>query len=418
MEKRHSLLLVTWALLLGFFVWTIRGVLSPVVLFLALLYLMSPWFGTGLYRRLVVTLGVFTLLWLIAVAGSILAPFALALVLAYIADPVVDRLERRGMGRTWGALFVLLLSALVIALGIVLLIPIVGDQGARFLEDLPRMLNEFQVWYRAQVARLAGSNLPLIRDVMWERALEIDSEDVNAWLAQSARNLQPSWQAAMGVGRGVQAALTILGFLILTPVLTFYILRDFPRLQQWGREALPQDRRESTLSFLREFDHLLGEYLRGQLLVALFVGVTTGIAFWAVGFPNSVLLGVIAGVFNIVPYLGMIVSLVPALAIAVVTPPLWLSLVKVGIIFFAVQSLDSYVLSPRIVGERVGLHPVWVMLAIIGFGSFFGVVGLLIAIPLAVLIKLIVKRGVGAYRESVYYQDAQDDDGDPAGDPA
>ena len=361
---------------------------------------------------MIVTLGVLALLWLLDVAGSVLAPFALALVLAYVADPVVDRLERRGVSRTWGALFVLLLAALGIALGIVLLVPIVAEQGAQFLEDLPRMLAEFQTWYRARVTRLAQSNLPVVGDIMWERALEIDSEDVNAWIAQRAESLRPSWGAAMGVGRGVQAALTILGFLILTPVLTFYILRDFPRLQAWGREALPHDRRESTLAFLHEYDVLLGEYLRGQLLVALFVGITTGIAFWAVGFPNSVLLGVVAGVFNIVPYLGMIVSLVPALVIAIVTPPLWLSLVKVGIIFFGVQSLDAYVLSPRIVGGRVGLHPVWVMLAIIGFGSFFGVVGLLFAIPLAVLIKLLVERGARAYRDSVYYQDPEDDEDD------
>src|SRR5918996_572678 len=122
MEKRHVLLLITWALLFGLFAWTIRGVLSPIVLFLALIYLLSPWFGTGLYRRLVVTLGILTFLWLVNVAGSILAPFVLALVLAYVADPIVDRLQRQGLARTWGALLVLLVAVLVIALGIVLLV--------------------------------------------------------------------------------------------------------------------------------------------------------------------------------------------------------------------------------------------------------------------------------------------------------
>ena len=125
-----------------------------------------------------------------------------------------------------------------------------------------------------------------------------------------------------------------------------------------------------------------------------------------VGFPNAVLLGVIAGTFNIVPYLGLIVSLVPALLIAFLSPPLWVSLLKVAGVFFAVQSLDSYLLSPRIIGSRVGLHPVWVMLAIIAFGSFFGIVGLLVAIPLAVLIKMLIGRTVERYRASVYYRQA------------
>ena len=410
MEKRHTLLVVTWAILLGLFVWTIRPVLSPVVLFFALAYLLSPWFGSGLYRRLVVTLGVMTLLWLISVAGSFLAPFALALVLAYVADPIVDRLEKRGLGRTWGALLVILSVGLTLALGIILLVPIVAHQTTQFLVDLPTMIQDFQIWYRGVVTRLARSELPVIRDIAFERAMNVDDQDINKFLVEQIPSLRPTWQAAVGLGRGLQAVVTIIGYVVLTPVLTFYLLRDFPHIQSSGKKALPQDRRDRTLDFLREYDTLLGEYLRGQLLVALFVGIVTGVLFWIVGFPNSVLLGVIAGVFNIVPYLGLIVSLVPALILAIVTPPLWLSLLKVMGIFFIVQSLDAYVLSPKIVGERVGLHPVWVMLAIIGFGSFFGFVGLLIAIPLAVLIKLLVARVLERYRESAYYGDGEEDE--------
>ena len=159
------------------------------------------------------------------------------------------------------------------------------------------------------------------------------------------------------------------------------------------------------MSFMRRYDRLLGEYLRGQLLVAAFVGIATAVGFWIVGFPNAILLGVIAGMFNIVPYLGLIVSLVPAALIALLTPPLWLSALKVAGVFFVVQSLDSYFFSPKIVGDRVGLHPVWVMLAIIGFASLFGLVGLLLAIPIAVLIKLVIENTVGTYKRSVYYQD-------------
>ncbi len=406
MSERRIFLLLAWALLLAVFAWTVRPVLSPIVLFLALVYLLTPYFGTDMYRRLVVTLGAITFLWLLHVAGSFLAPFVLALVLAYVADPLVDRLQQGRLARAWGALLVMLVAILLVALALVLIVPMVVEQGSQFVRDLPRMIADLQSWYRAQVEGLAASQLPVIRDIPFERALEVETRDVEAFLTERVQELRLGWEDAMGLGRGLQLVLTILGYAILTPVLTYYLLRDFPSLKVWAARLVPRDHRERTLGFLSRYDVLLGEYLRGQLLVAAFVGLATGLGFWIVDFPNAVLLGVVAGVFNIVPYLGLIVSLVPALLIAILTAPLWLSLLKVAGVFFTVQALDAYLLSPRIIGGRVGLHPVWVMLAIIAFGSFFGFVGLLIAIPLAVLIKLLVSRTVASYRESVYYREA------------
>ncbi len=406
MEQRRPTMIIAWALLLAFFVWSIRPVLSPIVLFLVLVYLLTPLFGTEAYRRLVIALGTLTALWLVHVAGSFLAPFVLGLILAYVADPLVDRLERQKVSRTWGAVAVVGLVGLVIALSLVLLIPMVFEQGRQFLEDLPEMLAGLQRWYEAQIQALVDSPLPLIRDIQFERALEIDSRDVMVFVSEQMGSLQPSWGAAIGLGRGVQTAFTILGYAVLTPVLTFYLLRDFHSIERSVGRLVPRDHRERTLSFLNTYDELLGEYLRGQLLVALFVGLATGIGFWIVGFPNAVLLGVIAGVFNIVPYLGLIVSLIPALFIALVTVPIWISLLKVAGVFLVVQAFDGYFLSPKIVGDRVGLHPVWVMLAIIAFGSFFGLTGLLLAIPLAVLIKLLIENTLAAYQKSVYYRQA------------
>jgi predicted PurR-regulated permease PerM len=399
-------MIIAWALLLAFFVWSIRPVLSPIVLFLVLVYLLTPLFGTEAYRRLVIALGTLTALWLVHVAGSFLAPFVLGLILAYVADPLVDRLERQNVSRTWGAVMVLGLAGLVVGLLLVLVIPMVFEQGRQFLEDLPEMLAGLQRWYEAQIQAFADSPLPLIRDIQFERALEIESRDVMAFISEQIRSLQPSWGAAIGLGRGVQTAFTILGYIVLTPVLTFYLLRDFHSIERWVGRLVPRDHRKRTMSFLTTYDELLGEYLRGQLLVALFVGLATGIGFWIVGFPNAVLLGVIAGVFNIVPYLGLVVSLIPALFIALVTVPVWISLLKVAGVFLVVQAIDGYFLSPKIVGDRVGLHPVWVMLAIIAFGSFFGLTGLLLAIPLAVLIKLLIENTFAAYQKSVYYRQA------------
>jgi predicted PurR-regulated permease PerM len=405
MVQWRPFLMISWAILLGLFLWSVLPVLSPLILFLVLVYMLWPLFGTDTYKRLMLPLGALTFLWLLHVAGSMLAPFVLAFVLAYVADPLVDWWASRGIGRTWGALAILLLAVIVIGIAAALIGPLVAAQGAQFLTDLPQILDELRAWYNAQIMRLANSQLPLLRDIPFERALDVESRDVGQYLLDEIQRLHPSWEAAMGVGRGLQTGLTILGYLILTPVLAFYLLRDFPSMGRAIEQVLPPTRREGTLLFLRRYDRLLGEYLRGQLLVATFVGIATGLGFWIVGFPNAVLLGVIAGIFNIVPYLGLIVSLVPALLIALLTPPLWLSLLKVAGVFFVVQSLDSYFISPKIVGDRVGLHPVWVMFAIIGFASVFGIVGLLLAIPLAVLVKLVIENSVATYKASVYYRD-------------
>lgn len=406
MVQWRPFLMISWAVLLGIFLWTVLPVLSPLVLFLVLAYMLWPLFGTDTYKRLMLPLGALTFLWLLHVAGDVLAPFALAFVLAYVADPLVDWWQSRGIGRTWGALAVLLLALLLLALAAALIGPLVAAQGAQFLADLPRILAELRAWYNAQVLALARSQLPILRDIPFERGLDVESRDVGQYLLDEIRRLHPSWEAAIGLGRGLQTGLTILGYAVLTPVLTFYLLRDFPSVGRGVAQILPPSRRESTLAFFRRYDRLLGEYLRGQLLVATFVGLATAIGFWIVGFPNAVLLGVIAGLFNIVPYLGLVVSLVPALLIALLTPPFWLSLLKVAGVFFVVQSLDSYFFSPKIVGDRVGLHPVWVMFAIIGFASVFGLVGLLLAIPIAVLVKLVIENSVVTYKGSVYYRDS------------
>ena len=404
MMQWRPFLMIAWGVLLGLFLWRVLPVLSPLVLFLVLAYMLWPLFGTDTYKRLMLPLGLLTFLWVLHVAGDVIAPFALAFVLAYVADPLVDWWSNRGIGRTWGALAVLLLALIMVALAAALIGPLVAAQGAQFLTDLPRIMNELRAWYNAQVMALARSQLPILRDVPFERAIDVERRDVGQFLLDEIQRLNPSWEAAMGLGRGLQTGLTILGYVVLTPVLTFYLLRDFPSIGRGLSQILPPARREGTLSFLRRYDQLLGEYLRGQLLVATFVGIATALGFWIVGFPNAILLGVIAGIFNIVPYLGLIVSLVPAALIALLTPPLWLSALKVAGVFFVVQSLDSYFFSPKIVGDRVGLHPVWVMFAIIGFASVFGFVGLLIAIPLAVLIKLVIENTVATYKDSVYYQ--------------
>jgi predicted PurR-regulated permease PerM len=163
---------------------------------------------------------------------------------------------------------------------------------------------------------------------------------------------------------------------------------------------LPLDRRAAVTGFVREYDRLLARYLRGQITVALTIGLITALGLWVARFPYAFLVGVAVAVFSVVPYLGLVLSLIPAVLIALMSGDVGLSLLKLGVVFGIAQGLEGAVVSPRIVGESVGLHPVWVVLALAAGGFYFGFVGLLLAVPGAVGIKLLVIRGVARWRAS------------------
>jgi predicted PurR-regulated permease PerM len=202
------------------------------------------------------------------------------------------------------------------------------------------------------------------------------------------------------------SVVTVLGYVVLTPVLTFYLLRDYDRLVERLKDLMPASAREGVVALAREYDRLVAQYLRGQVLVALILGAITALGLLVLGFPHAVLLGALVAVFNIVPYLGLVLSLLPALFLAVLSGSVGISLLKVAVVYGAAQALEGAVISPRIVGDSVGLHPVWVVLALALGGFFFGFVGLLMGVPLAVGVKLLVLRGVERYRKSDLYRGA------------
>jgi predicted PurR-regulated permease PerM len=199
----------------------------------------------------------------------------------------------------------------------------------------------------------------------------------------------------------------VAGYVFLTPVLTFYLLRDYDRILAWLRELLPRDREAGVVEFAQEYDRLLSKYLRGQLTVALIIGVLTSSFLLALQFPYPFLLGALAGVMGLIPFLGLVLSIIPAVIVALVSGSVLVSLVKVAVVYGAVQILDGGVISPRIVGDSVGLHPVWIVLALSVGGFFFGFVGLLIGVPVAVGVKLMAGRGLERYRRSELYNGAE-----------
>jgi predicted PurR-regulated permease PerM len=208
------------------------------------------------------------------------------------------------------------------------------------------------------------------------------------------------------MGRGIGAFLTIAGYVVLTPVLTFYLLRDWDRLKAAAADLVPEPRKDALLSLAREYDRLLGRYLRGQITVAACMGLITAAGLALLSFPHAGMLGLLVAVFNVVPYLGLVLSLVPALFLALVSGSVGASLLKVAVVYGAAQVLEGSVISPRIVGDSVGLHPVWLLLALTVGGFYFGFVGLLISVPAAVGVKLLAERGVERYKGSELFRGA------------
>lgn len=390
--------------LVGLFLLSIRPVLTPFVLLPAVILAATPWAGSREHTIFVVLCFTLWLLWALEAAGFLLAPFILAFVIAYILSPGVRFLQSRRVPRSAAILLLALPGLVLLVLLVVVGLPALGNQIALLAKDLPSALQRMAEWIEKTRLRVLDVNLPLLPEGFLQRwARAYDPARLEAMLAARQQEIvQHAWATVLGIGKGVGTMLTILSYVILTPILTYYLLRDWPKLTTRTRRLVPRDD-DGLVAFAREYDRLLSHYLHGQLLEATFVGVATWVGLWILGFPYAGVVGAVAGVFNLVPYLGLIVSLIPAIVISLLSGSILASLGKVAIVFAIVQFIDGSITGPRIVGGSVGLHPVWVMLALALGSFFFGFVGLLLAVPGAVFVKLLLGAAVERYQRSELY---------------
>jgi predicted PurR-regulated permease PerM len=388
--------------LFGAFTVAVRPVLTPFVLYAVFVYVAWPWLGHPLVARLAMAATALVGLWILEETGLLLAPFILALILAYVLDPLVDLLER-WMPRAAGiAVLALPLAGVGVFVALVVL-PAVGRQLSELIADVPSYLAVLEGWVTDLRAWVIGLGIQGLDEETIPAIREIDAKAVVSYLRERQSDVaEQGLSAVLGIGRGLGAVLTVAGYLVLLPILTYYLLRDWDRLRERLADLIPRTRKDGILSFVGEYDRLLNRYLRGQLLLALCVGLMIGVGFWIVGFPYALLLGLLAGILNVVPYLGLLVSVAAAVLISLFSGAVVASLLKVAVVYGVEQVVEN-VISPKIVGESVGLHPVWVILALALFSFFFGFVGLLVAVPAAVLAKLAAEAAVSRYRASAWY---------------
>jgi predicted PurR-regulated permease PerM len=338
----------------------------------------------------IVTFVVFVfLLWLLS---DILLPFVVGLALAYLQTPLADRLERRGMNRTVAALLIVGLVVLTFILLALLLVPILAQQAATLVAGVPTYVARLQ-------ALLSDSGPPWLRQF-------IDGGDagktMTELLAQGAGYIAAVMRSLWSGGKALASFISVL---VIMPVVTFYLISDWHEMVATLDGWVPPQYRETVHRLVREIDAAISGFLRGQAGVCLIVGIYYAAALSLVGLNFGLLIGLTAGLLTFMPYIGSMAGLLIGASVAVGQFwPQWPSIAIVIAIFLVGQFVEGNVLGPKLVGDRVGLHPVWLIFAMFSFGYLLGFVGLLIAVPLAAAIAVLFRFGLSRYFASPFYQ--------------
>lgn len=334
------------------------------------------------------------LLWLL---GEIMLPFIAGLVLAYFLDPVADALERWGLPRLAATGIILALCILVFTILLLLLVPLLGDQIGKFAERLPG--------YAATLVALFNDVAPdWMKDALDRANLKVP-EGATDIAAKAA-----GWIASLlgSVVSGGLALVNLVSLLFVTPIVVFYMLNDWDRLVAKVDSWLPRDHVETIREIARDIDKAMAGFIRGQGTVCMVLGVFYAVALIIVGLNFGLLIGLTAGLLSFIPYVGSIIGGVLSIGMALIQFwPDWISVVMVAAIFAVGQFLEGNFLSPKLVGESIGLHPVWLMFALFAFGYLFGFVGLLLAVPLAAAAGVLVRFALSRYLASPLYTGVQ-----------
>ncbi|QJD57517.1 AI-2E family transporter [Pseudomonas sp. gcc21] len=331
--------------------------------------------------------------------SPILSPFLIGMLLAYLGDPLVDRLESYGMSRVVGVLVVFAAGAGILALALVVLIPLLGNQISALREQIPDMLRWITEVALPWIQTRTGVPITEVRlSDVGERIRENLGENtgvVGALLAQATRS-------TMGL-------LTWVVNFVMIPVVGFYLLRDWDVIVARIKGLLPRDHEPLVVKLAHDCDEVLGAFIRGQLLVMLGLGILYSLGLWAVGLELALLIGMVAGLASIVPYLGFAVGMAAALVAAIFQFGDVAHLVAVVAVFTVAQTIEGTVLTPWLVGDRIGLHPVAVIFAVLAGGHLFGFVGILLALPVAAVIMVLVRHAHQSYLASETYQKSDDE---------
>ena len=328
---------------------------------------------------------------------GILLPFVAGMALAYFLDPVADKLESWGVSRLMSTILILVAFLLIFIIALMIVVPILATQASEFIQKLPD--------YVAQLQSLLASS---------------DSSWLKDWIGLELPNLKQSLGGLLSEGAGLvgtlllqvwnsgKALADITSLFVVTPVVAFYLLLDWDRMVKTVDNWIPRNNLAAVREISTDMDKAIAGFVRGQGSVCLILGIYYAIGLTLAGLNFGLLIGLFSGLISFVPYAGSLVGLVLALGVALVQ--FWPDYVSIGIVlvvFFTGQFVEGNILQPKLVGKSVNLHPVWLMFALFAFGSLFGFVGLLIAVPASAALAVLVRFALKRYLDSDLYDDTE-----------
>ncbi len=325
--------------------------------------------------------------------SNILLPFVAGMTLAYFLDPVADRLQRFGLSRLMATVVILVCFLIFLVLALVIIVPVLASQMADFaakvpgyLEKLQQLVTDFNPQWLEQRFGVDASGL--------RQAL---NSVVTAGFGFLSTIFQSIWSSGV-------ALFSVASLFIVTPVVAFYMLLDWDRMVSVVDSWVPRDHVQTVRQIARDINVAVAGFVRGQGTLCIVLGIMYAAGLTLTGLNFGVLIGLFAGLVSFIPYVGSLLGLVLSVGVAIVQFwPDWTMVVAVACVFFVGQFIEGNILQPRLVGKSVGLHPVWLMFALVAFGAMFGFVGLLVAVPSAAAVAVLVRFAISRYLESPLY---------------
>ncbi len=333
------------------------------------------------------------LLWLL---GDVILPFLLGGAIAYFLDPVADRLERMGLSRAAATAIITILAILIFVLGVVLVIPTLARQTTALIDTAPQLFRNLQDFLTARFPSLMEEGSTLRESIagLGTTVRERGGELVNAIIGTFS------------------SVLNVVLLFVIVPVVAFYLLLDWDRMVAEIDKLLPRDHAPAIRQLAREIDATLAGFVRGQGTVCLILGTYYAVALMVVGLQFGLVIGLVAGLLTFIPYIGALIGGILSIGLALFQFwGEWWTILIVAAIFQVGQIIEGNVLTPKLVGSSVGLHPVWLIFALSAFGALFGFVGLLVAVPVAAALGVLTRFAVRQYTESRLYQGVSGQDG-------
>ncbi|MBW7888584.1 MAG: AI-2E family transporter [Bacteroidetes bacterium] len=379
------IVLITGLVLLLLLFYTVQSLLSPFILIGAIIFLLYPLRQNAVARNMMWLSIALFLFWFIEFINSVIAPFVFGLFLAYLLHPVVTQIEKIGVPRWSAALFVILLLLALFSMILLIALPYIVVQFEGILHAVGTMSSQFTYWlFEARFIKLLkqyGISTSQLQQII-NNTISPRVQDVLNGILQVVVNL-------LGSLRGLVSGIVNI---VILPFITFYLLKDFPLVKHRLKMMLPRSRRETAARYYHQIDEIVGKYIRGTTIIAIIDSAAVITGFSLLGIQYPLILGILSGILFFIPYFGFLTMLIVSSVVASLNPaPILVKVLSVLIFLVSLHITENYVLSPRIIGKKVGLHPILLLLSIFLFGYLLGFIGLLIAIPAAGSIIVIAK---------------------------